>query len=139
MSADINGDGIADRPDAVAPVQYNTRNPNCYIIDSRNPACATTYSSFVDLPAGSTRFGTAGRNILTGPGLLNVDSGIAKNTHFGPDNRFNVQFRWEVFNGLNHANFNQPARVVNLTAPRFGTLNSAGPARVMQFGLRLEF
>ena len=139
MSADINGDGIADRPDAVAPVQYNTRNPTCYIVDSRNPACATTYSSFVDLPVGSTRFGTAGRNILTGPGLFNADTGISKNTRFGHDNRLNVQFRWEVFNVRNHANFNQPARVVNVTAPRFGTLTSAGPARVMQFGLRLEF
>ena len=127
------------RPDAVAPVQYNTRNPTCYIVDSRNPACATTYSSFVDLPAGSTRFGTAGRNTLIGPGLFNADTGISKNTRFGHDNRLNVQFRWEVFNVRNHANFNQPARVVNVTAPRFGTLTSAGPARVMQFGVRLEF
>ena len=139
MSADINGDGIADRPDFVAPLQYNTRNPNCYVIDSRNPACGSTYTSFVDLPAGSTRFGTAGRNIISGPGLFNADSSISKNNRFGTEGRYNLQFRWEVFNFLNHANFNQPARVVNVAAPRFGSITSAGSARVMQFGLRLAF
>jgi hypothetical protein len=140
MSTDINGDGIADRPDFIAPLQYNTRNPNCYVVDSRNPGCGGTgHSSFVDLPAGTTRFGSSGRNIITGPGTFNFDLGAAKNTRFGADGRFNVQFRWEVFNLLNHANFNQPSRVVNVTAPRFGSIASAGRAREMQFGLKVEF
>lgn len=139
MSADVNGDGIPDRPDLVGPVEYDTRNPNCYILDSRNPACGVSRSAFVDLPAGSLRFGSAGRNVLIGPGLFNADGGLSKNTRFGPDSRYNVQFRWEVFNLMNRANFNQPARVVNVTAPRFGSITSAGRAREMQFGLRLEF
>jgi hypothetical protein len=139
MSADINGDGIADRPDFVAPLGYNTRNPDCYIIDSRNPACGASTSSFVDLPAGSTRFGSAGRNIISGPGLVNWDAGLAKNTRFGTEGRYNVQFRWEVFNLFNRANFNQPSRVVNVVSPRFGTITSAARAREMQFGLKLEF
>jgi hypothetical protein len=139
MSADVNGDGIADRPDLVGPVSYNTRNPNCYIVDSRNPACGVSSSAFVDLPAGALRFGSAGRNILIGPGIFNADAGLSKNTRFGRDSRYNVQFRWEVFNLLNRANFNQPARVVNVASPRFGSINSAGRAREMQFGLRFEF
>lgn len=139
MSADINGDGIADRPDFVAPIQYNTRNPDCYVIDSRNPACGASTSSFIDLAAGSTRFGSAGRNIISGPGLVNWDAGLAKNTRFGAENRFNVQFRWEVFNVFNRANFNQPNRTVNVVSPRFGTITSASRAREMQFGLKLEF
>jgi hypothetical protein len=139
MSADVNGDGIVDRPDFVAPLQYNTRNPSCYVVEARNPACGTANTSFVDLPAGSVRFGSAGRNIIIGPGLFNWDMGVSKNTRFGHDDRFNVQFRWEVFNLFNHANFNQPNRVVNVTSPRFGTITSAGRAREMQFGLKLEF
>ena len=139
MSADINGDGIADRPDFVAPLQYNTRNPNCYIVDSRNPACGTTYTSFTNLPAGSLRFGSAGRNIISGPGLVNRDLGISKNTRFGAENRFNLQFRWEMFNVTNRANFNQTTRVVNIASPPFGTISSAGASREMQFGLKLEF
>ena len=139
MSADINGDGIPDRPDLVGPVQYNTRNRDCYIVDSRNPACGTTASSFVDLPAGSLRFGSAGRNVLIGPGLVDWDTGLAKNTHFGHDSRYNLQFRWEVFNLFNRANYNQPSRTVNVASPRFGVLTSATRAREMQFGLKLEF
>ena len=139
MSADVNGDGITDRPDFVAPLRYQTQNPNCYVVDSRNPACGTTYSSFVDLPSGSLRFGSAGRNIIIGPGLSNRDMGIAKNTRFGRDERFNLQFRFEVFNLFNRPNFNQPNRVVNVASPRFGTISSAGRAREMQFGLKFEF
>ncbi len=139
MSADVNGDGIGDRPDFVAPLRYQTQNPNCYVVDSRNPACGTTYSSFVDLPSGSLRFGSAGRNIIIGPGLSNRDMGISKNTRFGHDGRFNLQFRFEVFNFFNRPNFNQPNRVVNVASPRFGTISSAGRAREMQFGLKFEF
>ncbi len=137
MSADVNGDGIADRPDAVAPVTYQSRNPNCYIVDRRNPACGVATSSFVDLPAGSTRFGTAGRNILIGPGLNVWDFSLAKNTRFRE--RYNLQFRAEFFNFFNHANFNQPNRTTNVTAPAFGSINSAQRPREMQFGLKLEF
>src|SRR5205823_8945584 len=83
MSGDVNGDGLTDRPDLVGPVSYNTRNPACYIVDSRNAACGTTYSAFVNLPTGSLRFGSEGRNTITGPGLAQADVGIGKNTRFG--------------------------------------------------------
>ena len=139
MSGDVNGDGITDRPDLVGPISYNTRNPTCYIIDSRNPACGTTSSAFVNLPTGSLRFGSEGRNTITGPGLAQTDLGVGKNTRFGRDERFNVQFRWEAFNLFNRANFNQPAAVVNVNSPPFGSITSAGRAREMQFGLKLEF
>jgi hypothetical protein len=121
------------------PFPTTRRNPDCYVIDSRNAACNTSSSAFVNLPAGSTRFGTEGRNVLTGPGLAQVDSGVGKNTRFGRDERFNLQFRWEAFNLFNRANYNQPASVVNVTSPRFGAITSAGRAREMQFGLKLEF
>jgi len=53
--------------------------------------------------------GNAGRNILPGPGLLNLDFSLFKNN---PVKRisetFNVQFRAEIFNILNHANFGLP-------------------------------
>ncbi len=139
MSGDINGDGITDRPDLIGPISYNTREPACYVIDSRNPACNTSSSAFVNLPAGSTRFGSEGRNTIIGPGLAQSDVGIGKNTRFGRDERFNLQFRWEAFNFWNRANFNQPNIVVNVASPRFGSVTSAGRAREMQFGLKLEF
>jgi len=59
------------------------------------------------LPKGP--LGTAGRNMLRGPGLINVDMSLAKDTPAGwldADGR--VEFRAEVFNVLNHANFATP-------------------------------
>jgi hypothetical protein len=139
MSGDINGDGLTDRPDLVGPVSYNTRSPLCYVIDSRNANCHTSSSAFVNLPAGSVRFGSEGRDTLIGPGLFQADVSAGKNTRFGKDERFNLQFRWEAFNFFNRPNYNQPAAVVNVASPAFGSITSAGRAREMQLGMRLEF
>ena len=53
--------------------------------------------------------GNSGRNIMIGPGLTNVDFSIFKNNAIKRiSENFNVQFRAEFFNILNHANFNVP-------------------------------
>jgi hypothetical protein len=54
--------------------------------------------------------GNAGRNMLTGPPMKNLDFSINKDTRL----RFlgeggQLQFRAEIFNILNHPNFDQPA------------------------------
>jgi len=48
----------------------------------------------------------AGRNILEAPGYWNLDLGIGK--RFQLTERFNLQFRTEMFNALNHPNFDNP-------------------------------
>jgi hypothetical protein len=98
-------------------------------------------------PNAVLTFGDAGRNILIGPGVHNVDFSLIKNTRLGE--RLNMQFRAEFFNIFNHPNFGLPSNV--LTAPNFGALNqtadvaqnnvglgSGGP-RLVQFGLKLSF
>jgi hypothetical protein len=53
--------------------------------------------------------GNAGRNILIGPGLTELDFSVFKNNYIKSiSERFNVQFRAEIFNILNHANFAPP-------------------------------
>jgi hypothetical protein len=53
--------------------------------------------------------GNAGRNILIGPGTSNLDFSIFKNNHLNRiSENFNVQFRAEFFNILNHTNFAVP-------------------------------
>jgi hypothetical protein len=53
--------------------------------------------------------GNAGRNILTGPGLTNLDFSVFKNNSIKRiSENFKVQFRAELFNILNRANFSVP-------------------------------
>jgi hypothetical protein len=81
------------------------------------------------------RFGNAGRNVARGPAFANVDVSLMKN--FALRESLRLQFRAEVFNVANHANFGLP--VADLASPNFGRILSASPARLMQFALKLIF
>ena len=50
--------------------------------------------------------GNARRNILSGPGLVNLDFSVYKNTRISE--RLTTQFRAEFFNVINRANFQSP-------------------------------
>jgi hypothetical protein len=53
--------------------------------------------------------GNAGRNILIAPGVTSLDFSLFKNNYIRRiSERFNVQFRAEIFNILNHPNFAPP-------------------------------
>ena len=86
------------------------------------------------LPALGT-FGTAGRNILRGPGYQNVDLSMFKS--FRVTERTSLAFRWEVFNLLNRPNFGNPSG--NFSSGTFGQITSAKDPRIMQVGLKLLF
>jgi hypothetical protein len=82
-------------------------------------------------------YGNSAPNSLWGPGLVTWDMGAFKNFRFFE--RWNLQFRSEFFNTLNHANFSNPQN--NISSPtQVGKIvsTSTGP-RVVQFALRLEF
>jgi outer membrane receptor protein involved in Fe transport len=81
------------------------------------------------------QFGNAGRNIVRGPGFANVDVSLLKNFTLAEGRQ--LQFRAEVFNVANHANFSLP--VTDLASPSFGRIIEAGSARLMQFGLKFVF
>ena len=91
--------------------------------------------------------GNAGRNILTGPGTSNLDFFMIKNNYIPRiSENFNVQFRAEVFNALNRANFAVPINPDNTDvfdssgAPTgvTGLLTSTTTtAREIQFALKL--
>jgi hypothetical protein len=93
-------------------------------------------ADFPVVPNNAYKFGNSGRNILDGPGTITVNQTIYRNFRF--QERATLQARWELFNVLNHANFQLP--VDNVTAVNAGTLTSVvSPGRQMQFGLRLSF
>jgi hypothetical protein len=90
-------------------------------------------TAFALPPFGS--FGNAGRNILIGPGLQTVNVALLKDTILSEGKA--LQFRAEVFNALNHANFNLPDNFYG--SPTFGKIQSAGAPRRIQFGVKLLF
>jgi hypothetical protein len=58
--------------------------------------------------------GNTGRNILIGPGLTSLDFSLFKNNYIKKiSERFNVQFRAEIFNIINHPNFAPPSTPTN--------------------------
>ena len=79
-------------------------------------------------------FGSAPRNSVFAPGFAVGDLSVQKDWQV---NEGRLQFRWEIFNLLNRANFDVPNRIFG--TPNFGRIFSAQNAREMQFGLRYSF
>ena len=93
--------------------------------------------------------GNAGRNILIGPGITSLDFSVFKNNRIKRiSENFNVQFRAEIFNIVNHPNFAPPTVPDNSDIfLSDGTLSgSAGlltrttiPERQIQFAIKFIF
>ena len=97
-------------------------------------------SAFALPPVNAGRFGSCGVGILQGPGMIDVDMGIAKRFNIGE--RLHFRFEATFTNILNHTNFAPPA--TNITSPSFGVLQAALPQgsggnRTGQVALRVDF
>ena len=90
-------------------------------------------------PANGGFYGNVGRNTIAGPGLATWDFSTLKDTRISE--RLNLQFRAEIFNLLNRANFNLPNAVVftpSGVSPTAGAITSTSTtSRQVQFGLKL--
>jgi hypothetical protein len=94
-------------------------NVNCYTLPTVSASsplaaqCGTFPGAATPPPIGqvycANLLGNAGRNSVVGPKLVNLDFSATKNN---PIHRisetFNIQFRAEIFNILNHSNFVPP-------------------------------
>jgi hypothetical protein len=80
-------------------------------------------------------FGTAGVGLMRGPGLVNFDFTLAKDFKVTERKRF--QFRTELFNAFNRANFGPPN--IARESVGFGQILSAANARIIQFALKFYF
>ena len=127
-NATFTGTNNTVRPDVTGPIE---------ILGTPNRWFDTT--PFI-VPVG--RFGSLGRNVVIGPGFNNTDFSVIKRTKLTENQQ--IEFRWEVFDLFNHANFGQPGRVVGstnfgqITNTRFPTGDS-GSSRQMQFALKYNF
>jgi hypothetical protein len=134
-------------------------NLSCFTLPLQTPAIAAQCRTFGFVaPSGSNPgnpgiagtcanlIGNSGRNTVSGPGLQEFDFSLFKNN---PVHRisetFNVQFRWEIFNIFNHANFNPPAPAQRQVFAASGAQNNTGiltsptitTSRQMQFALKI--
>jgi hypothetical protein len=130
---------VNPRPNLVegVPIYLNTGDKTQWL----NPAAFS-------LP-GVGQLGSLGRGAIRGKPIHNVDFSIVKNWRF--KERYGFQFRGEMFNVFNHANFggynnnlafeNNSTRV-NFGQPTnggFGTLGTAQAPREIQLGLKFTF
>jgi hypothetical protein len=124
------------------------------------PACGPTVNASLAVPSlfsstptspggntypivpGSCHPGSLGRDTITGPGFINTDFSVTKDTKI--TERLNLQFRTEMFDIFNHPNFGNP--VLTATSKSFGVIGSTrfptgdfGSARQIQFALLLQF
>jgi hypothetical protein len=125
------------RPDVV----YG-ENPNLPR-DQRSPAHWFNVAAFKEVPAvdpvsGQPRYGNAGRNILLGPTLNVADTSLAKSFPLIRE-RVRLTFRAEMFNMLNHPNYDIPENNIS-NVNTVGTISSTiRPMRQAQFALRCDF
>jgi len=118
------------------PVLLSNKGPNGWI----NPAAFAP-------PAIGLR-GNAPVGIVQGPNLQTWDFSMRK--QFNLTERFNLRFQVDMFNAFNRANFRAPDIAFGTLTTKpdgtlgpsngaFGKISTAGPARNIQFGLKLNF
>ena len=163
---DFNQDGTRnDRPDTLVSNHHDATHgdwANGWFnaggsLSGMKPWCGTTFASGAlkgyAIPgacSSATSFfqtpclgcdGNLGRNTFVGPHLVNTDQSLFKN--FKLTERFNLQFRTEVFNIFNHTNFQLPSSATGgnsgnqITHGNFGQANKTFDPREIQFGLKL--
>jgi hypothetical protein len=126
------------RPDQIAPIRI-IGSPTQWFNTDAFAVPATVVN-------GRTvfHFGNLGRNVVIGPGFANTDFSVLKTTKITESLR--AQFRAEVFDIFNHANFGQPGRVFQAGSTTFGVISNtrfptgdSGSSRQIQFALKLIF
>ena len=119
--------GILIRANPVAGQNYQLPS------DQKSTARWFNTGAFVAPPA--YQFGTVGRNTVIGPGLVDLDTTLARS--FRITERVKLQVRGEFFNLANHSNFNLVGRIIN--QPNFGGVLSQFDPREIQVGAKVVF
>jgi hypothetical protein len=125
----------SDRPDLIGDPSRGTCASNGAHTGAAQ--CWFNPSAFqrLDATARIGQFGNAGRNIVTGPGVQQWDFSALKNFRFTETK--SLQFRTELFNIFNHANFGVPVNDMN--SPGVGQIQTSQPGRLVQFALKFLF
>ena len=120
---------------------------NCFALPVATPDIAAECTPFSAVPGTCRNSVTtrSWRNIVTGPGITNLDFSLFKNNYIRKiSESFNAQFRVEMFNIFNHPNFATPVDNETLfqssgaPAAGAGSLDlTSTTQREIQFALKL--
>jgi hypothetical protein len=126
----------------VAPNPANTTSPARAdrLRDGNLPGDERSIDRWFDrtafAPAAAFQYGNSGRHVLRSPGIATLDALVSRNFPIGERRR--IEFRWELFNLTNTAQFGRPNLTVNIA--QGGTITSTQiPNRQTQLGLRFVF
>ena len=131
-------------PDQVAPFAWQKPqkngnyyfNPQIFTENVSDPTCAGNPYPGCYQPGLLGQVGNAPRTICCGPGISETDFSAIKNIVV--NERTHFEFRAELFNVFNHAQFYNPDG--NSTdGTQFGQVTQVKPPRLAQFGLKLYF
>jgi len=114
----------SDRPNVIADARRD------------NPTIGQWFNTAAFVKNGPGTYGNAGPGILTGPGRWSLDAAIWRTFTFSE--RVRSDLRWEAFNVLNHARFNNPGTTLS-NGNTFGVISSAQDPRIMQVALKVVF
>ena len=120
-----------DRADVVSGKGFNVRQ------GSKSQWLNEYFNTGAFVPNAAGTFGDSGKNMFQGPPIKTMDLAFAKNWTIYEDYR--LQFRWELFNALNHPSFANPDN--NVADGNYGKITGLGPIapRVMQGALKFTF
>jgi hypothetical protein len=143
--------GRAQRPDRIGNFVPSQKNAGEWISGSGfacpGGSCSIGEGGSTPPPIG--RFGTSGEGIVTGPGTIDWDAGIAKS--FTLTERARLRFEFSFVNVMNHLNLGNPdLNITQVNNPSaglcgFGCISSAqglfqfAGARQGQFAARIDF
>jgi len=140
----LGGDPAGMKVDETSELPNRLAGPGCRILS--NPGNPNHYIKTECLAfPGANKWGNLGRNTLIGPGVSKLDVSIFKNNRIRRiSENFNVQFRAEFFNILNHANFASPTDNSTVFDQRGSPISSAGlitstqtTSRQIQFAIKI--
>jgi hypothetical protein len=122
-----------DYPNQVGPIQK--LNPHAPAHTFFNASAFASDLSCGYEVCGVT--GTAKQYLFHGPGAINTDAGVEKDTKI--TERMQLNLRLEMFNVFNHANFTWSNSSGDANSSQFGEVTNTAPARIGQISGKFIF
>jgi len=133
------GSGLPENPVYFAPVEGTGFTGTIRPDDTGAAVAAAPAGRYLNPAAYAAplqgQWGNAGRNSITGPSQFSLNASLART--FRLNDRFNLDFRIDSKNALNHVTFTGWDTTIN--SAQFGLPASANEMRSMQTTLRLRF